>query len=178
MKIPKRHPWLVGLGVLATLVTACGETTESGYPKNVVDTFVNECMNNADGIDYAREICQCTIDRIQVAYTFDEFKAIDEQVKSGEEPPEEMLDISATCYSQVSEEQTGSAYPPQTIENFMASCTEGDETRQEACQCAIDRMQAQYSFEEFVQLDRQIQGGEEVPAEVTAIMEACLQPGT
>ncbi|MGC9503931.1 hypothetical protein [Baaleninema sp.] len=172
----QRQAIAIGLGFVTTVLAACGDTTtESGYPQSAIDGFMNGCMSDAGELEYARELCECAIDRIQQDYSFEEYREISQRVEGGEALPEEMLDITAACYSQISQETTGSAYPQQAIDNFIQSCTAGDESRQPVCQCAIDRIQEEFSFEEFIRLDRTVGEGGEPPAEITSIMDACVR---
>ncbi|MDC0835254.1 hypothetical protein AY599_20070 [Leptolyngbya valderiana BDU 20041] len=172
----QRRAIAIGLGFVTTVLAACGDTTtDSGYPQSTIDGFIESCMGDAGELEYAQELCECAIARIQEEYPFEEYREISDRVNAGEALPEEMLDITASCYSQISQEKTGSAYPQQAIDNFLESCTAGDASRQPVCQCAIDRIQEEFSFEEFIRLDRAVGEGGQPPAEITTIMEACVR---
>lgn len=150
----------------------------ASYPQPAIDEFLEGCETGAQGMDYAQQVCQCTIDTVQADYTFEEFERINAALGAGEQLPDEILSITANCYSEISLEETGSAYPPQVISNFMESCTGGDETMQGACECAIAQIQEQYTFEDFMRLDRDVQEGGTAPEGITAIMQACVNDPT
>lgn len=42
----------------------------------------------------------------------------------------------------------GSEYPQELVDQFMASCTAGG-TSEAVCQCALDKIEAKYSLEQF-----------------------------
>ena len=42
----------------------------------------------------------------------------------------------------------GDGYPQELVDQFMASCTAGG-TSEAVCQCALDKIEAKYSLEEF-----------------------------
>jgi hypothetical protein len=64
-------------------------------------------------------------------------------------------------------------YPPQVVQNFMASCTAQPGATEEACRCSIDRLQEEMTFEEYQEFEAQIRQGESVPNEVLEIITAC-----
>ena len=89
-----------GLGLLsiaAVSLTACNKTAEGSYPKEAVDNFIEGCLGS--GFDYADEICQCTIGKIQTKYTFEEFRDMNKTVTEGGDLPVEMLQLTGPCYS-------------------------------------------------------------------------------
>lgn len=176
MKFHKPPSRLAGLMVAAVFLTACGDggTTAAGYPQEAVNEFVEGCEAGTPDLDFASDICQCTIETIQTNYTFEAFQRLNDATQAEGRIPDEVLEITANCSSQISLEKTGSKYPPQVIENFVESCTGGDASMEAACTCAIDRIQSEYSFAEFMKIDRQVQASGNPPEGLTQIMEACL----
>ena len=62
------------------------------------------------------------------------------------------------------------AYPREIVENFVASCRErGEEAN---CKCAIDRLQRQFTLEEFLALEARLARGE-IPKEMVDAVAAC-----
>jgi len=49
------------------------------YPAGTVRTFVNSCAASAKG---QRDVCQCTIDRLQETLPFDEFSTADKAIRA------------------------------------------------------------------------------------------------
>jgi hypothetical protein len=66
-----------------------------------------------------------------------------------------------------------SGYPPEVITEFLDSCTGGDAGMQSFCECSIEEIQQQYSFEEFVEIDASITANQDPPEALMAIFEAC-----
>ncbi|PPT06219.1 hypothetical protein CKA32_002875 [Geitlerinema sp. FC II] len=158
-------------GVLAVPITSV--RAQIPYPSEVIDEFVAACVSQ--DIDYAAEVCQCTIGDIQQQYSFAEFERISSNAEQGNGVPVAMSDLFLNCYASVSQRYTGSAYPPHVVENFLASCAaDGTAEMRSACQCTIDEIQQQYTFAEFVAFDRAVAAGNEPPPAMMGIIEACL----
>jgi hypothetical protein len=78
-------------------------------------------------------------------------------------------------------EQGNGDYPPEAISSFLSSCEASaqqagatPEQASEYCSCTLDEIQARYSFDEFVQVDNDIQAGQEPPAEFDVIVDTCV----
>jgi len=58
---------------------------------------------------------------------------------------------------------------------FLTSCNpDGDGARAAVCRCAYDRLSKRYSYQEFVDLDKQLAGDpQSVPKEVVSLVTAC-----
>ncbi|MEO7556407.1 MAG: hypothetical protein ABIV94_07360 [Acidimicrobiales bacterium] len=58
---------------------------------------------------------------------------------------------------------------------FLTSCNpDRDGARDAVCRCAYDRLSKRYSYEEFVDLDKQLAGDPtSVPKEVVSLVTAC-----
>ena len=66
-------------------------------------------------------------------------------------------------------------YPPQVVENFMASCTAQPGASQSECQCAIDRIQETMTLEEFAAEEARITRGERPSDEIIAAINECRE---
>ena len=64
----------------------------------------------------------------------------------------------------------GHPYPPEVIDNFVASCRAS--ASESACRCTVERMRRLYTYEEFQTVERRLQAGD-VPPEVSEIIAAC-----
>ena len=63
-------------------------------------------------------------------------------------------------------------YPPEFEDNFLSSCVAAGGT-DDSCQCALDRIQATFTVEEFIELDQQSAGGE-IPPVLAETIADCL----
>jgi hypothetical protein len=66
----------------------------------------------------------------------------------------------------------GDGYPSEVVQNFMNACTQGGGS-DKACTCVIERLQDEMPLDEFVEFEAQVNAGEELPSEVTDIIESC-----
>ncbi len=168
-----------GLGLLsiaAVSLTACNKTAEGGYPQATVDNFIEGCLGS--GFDYAEEICQCTIGKIQTDYTFDEFREMNQTVTEGGSLPIEMLQLTGACYTEVAEAKGGPPYPTQVTDNILNGCmagSEGNDQVKAACQCGLEQIQETYTFSEFMALDRAVTEGGEPPEDFQKIWQSCFE---
>jgi hypothetical protein len=69
-------------------------------------------------------------------------------------------------------------YPESTIKNFMDSCIKDHEDLKVYCECTLQKIQDQYTHEQFIKIDEQAQAGQ-TPAEfnefLNKIAEECLK---
>jgi hypothetical protein len=56
-------------------------------------------------------------------------------------------------------------YPTAVVDNVVSSCMKSGETK-ELCTCATEKIQAKYTYDEFVDLDKRMEKGER-PQEFT-----------
>ncbi len=71
----------------------------------------------------------------------------------------------------------GEDYPPEVVEQFMSSCTQGG-TSEAVCQCALDKFEAKYSAEEFEAHGQRLAEGnpdEEFTQDLFAYSAECAQ---
>ena len=54
-------------------------------------------------------------------------------------------------------------YPPEVIQNFMNSCKESSGGEEETCSCLFEKIQENYTFEEFSILEVKMQAGQTPP---------------
>lgn len=71
------------------------------------------------------------------------------------------------------EEESG--YPPQVVENFMASCTAQPGASQSECSCAIERIQQTMTLDEFAAEEARITRGERPSQEIIAAINECRE---
>jgi hypothetical protein len=74
------------------------------YPENIVDTYLNAC--GGEGTDaipqpVMQEICICTIEEFQTAYSLDEFRTIGQALSKNEPLPDSMEQIMTNCAGKV-----------------------------------------------------------------------------
>jgi hypothetical protein len=62
-------------------LAACSRAPDQPYPPDVVEAFVASCRAKAP-----EATCRCTIDDLQRHVSLDEFKALDQQARSGTIP--------------------------------------------------------------------------------------------
>lgn len=75
------------------LLAACKPAIENPYPPEVVETFMASCREQR-GATMAS--CSCSIDKLQRAFTLEEFRAFELRLAAGQ-IPKEMLDAVAEC---------------------------------------------------------------------------------
>jgi hypothetical protein len=66
-------------------------------------------------------------------------------------------------------------YPPQVVENFMASCTAQPGASESECSCAIERIQETMTLEEFAEEEARITRGERPSDEIIAAINECRE---
>lgn len=66
-----------------------------------------------------------------------------------------------------------SSYPPEVVDRFLENCTGGDPAMERTCTCAIEEIQERYSFEEFVELEQEIQAGRDDGTVLAELLQAC-----
>lgn len=78
------------------------------YPPEAVESFLAGCEGAATQAgatpEQASAYCQCTLTEIQALYTFDEFNAVDAEIRQGGEPPAEFDEIVNTCVASTIEQ--------------------------------------------------------------------------
>lgn len=71
----------------------------------------------------------------------------------------------------------GGDYPPEVADSFLSSCTSGG-TPRALCQCALDKMEAKYSLEEFTEESTRLAQGtpsEEFSQDIIQFSAECQQ---
>jgi hypothetical protein len=84
---------LAALSLLLAGLAACSQPAEHRYPDEVVEAFMASC-NAQRGTTVAG--CACSIDKLQRAFTLEQFHAFEQQLAKGE-TPKEMFDVIAEC---------------------------------------------------------------------------------
>jgi hypothetical protein len=80
--------------------------------------------------------------------------------------PVVLLTLLAAC-------NQGEEYPRQVVENFMGACTAQPGATEEACSCAIERIQEEMTLEEFVRFEARLEEGGQPPPEIQEIVQEC-----
>lgn len=88
----RRSLSLAALGLLAALA-ACSKPVDHPYPDEVVEAFMASCQAQR-GTTVAS--CACSIEKLQRAFTLDEFRAFEQRLAKGE-APSEMFNVIAEC---------------------------------------------------------------------------------
>jgi hypothetical protein len=79
---------------------------------------------------------------------------------------------SPTTKSSESASTDKAAYPEEVVQNFMDSCMKSG-GNQAQCSCSINKIQERYSFDEFKQVEAEIQRTNELPSGMVEILESC-----
>ncbi|KGF72062.1 hypothetical protein DO97_13215 [Neosynechococcus sphagnicola sy1] len=66
-------------------------------------------------------------------------------------------------------------YPQQVVTNFMDACVKSSNGKTEACTCAIDKIQAEYTLKEFAKIDKELSEGGKPPERFVGIVKECTQ---
>ncbi|TVR06521.1 MAG: hypothetical protein EA395_14155 [Phormidium sp. GEM2.Bin31] len=66
-----------------------------------------------------------------------------------------------------------SGYPREAVDRFLENCTGGDPAMERTCTCAIEEIQARYSFEEFVELEQEIEAGRDDGTVLAELLQVC-----
>ena len=67
------------------------------------------------------------------------------------------------------------SYPQDVRDNFMGSCTGGQVAKIEPCQCALDKTQRHYTYEEFSLMEGVVRNGGAMPDSYVALIAPCLK---
>jgi hypothetical protein len=67
----------------------------------------------------------------------------------------------------------GEPYPQEARRTFLQACDAQEGASRAACECALERIEERYSFEEFRRIDAAAARGQQPPREVTRIAENC-----
>lgn len=77
---------------------------QNTYPSELVTIYMNSCVNSASSANISKELatsyCQCSIDRIQSAYTLEIFLELIQSAAPGTLPPE-IESIANACFTSI-----------------------------------------------------------------------------
>ncbi|CAD5959980.1 hypothetical protein PCC9214_03122 [Planktothrix tepida] len=75
------------------------------YPQEIVNTYISSCRQRSiqEGLteQQAKTVCQCTINRFQSQYSFEQFLKIYTQAQKTKESPDEFVDVGIDCATQL-----------------------------------------------------------------------------
>jgi hypothetical protein len=146
---------LIGACLILAIAPACGGNDQAEAPEN----------------DSATEQVDTPDDSVE------EEAAAPEDSAPAETPTE-----TAEAPAPEGEETANEPYPPEAADSFINGCVSAavgagatQDQASEYCACTLDEIQQEYTFEEFAEVDRQIQQGGEPPAEFDDIVNFCVE---
>ncbi|WP_424094363.1 hypothetical protein [Moorena producens] len=71
------------------------QQSEIGYTPEFVNFYMGQCVGTKGS--EAQAFCQCTIDKIQEKYPYEEFLGIGLEITGGAEPPEDFNKLIKSC---------------------------------------------------------------------------------
>ncbi len=149
---------LMAACLILAIAPACGNDDQAAAPDSETTTEQTEAPTGTTPEDSATEP--------------------PETPETAEAPaePNEAAEAPAT-----QENATAEPYPPEAAAGFINGCVSAavsaEATEEQAtayCNCTLDEIQKEYSFEEFAEVDRQLQEGGEPPAEFERIVNFCV----
>jgi hypothetical protein len=66
----------------------------------------------------------------------------------------------------------GNDYPKEVEDNFLSSCKSGGGSEKQ-CECALDKIQDEFTYEEFKQEEKDITSGKEPSKKLTDATKEC-----
>ncbi len=90
---------LIAILATVTLLAACGDDDGAGarYSPEVRNAYLEGC-----GGEQNQAFCECTLTELEKRFTQEEFIAF--AIEASEEPPEEFVEITLACLSEVDPE--------------------------------------------------------------------------
>ena len=92
------------VALVVGLMVACGgESSEYGYPKEVVDNYMTGCTTTGEtsGLSKkdSKEFCKCSIKELEREYSLVEFQKISEGIvqRGLQSAPHKFIEISEAC---------------------------------------------------------------------------------
>jgi hypothetical protein len=98
-----------------------------------------------------------------------------------------VLAMSAYCLTfgvfqeRLMAQTTPTPYPDTVVTGFIETCVQqgsqqvSPEVMQKVCTCSISEIQNQYTYDEFLEIDKALSQGKELPPEVTQIVQSCVK---
>ncbi|MGD1902203.1 MAG: hypothetical protein ACFB9N_08185 [Geitlerinemataceae cyanobacterium] len=84
-----------------------------------------------------------------------------------------LLSIAAVSLAACGQTAEG-GYPQNAVDNFTEGCLgSGFDFADEICSCTIDKIQANYSFDEFKEMNEAVNEGGELPIEMLQLTGSC-----
>ena len=85
----------------ANTSSAANSRSQGAYPQETVNAFIESCESAGS----SKTFCTCVLDKVQAAYSFEEFTAIEEEIQAGE-PSNEFLDFTAKARAECEKQGT------------------------------------------------------------------------
>ncbi len=99
--------WGFGLAPVSTFAqnNTSQPKPKDQYPQEIVKAYLNGCSQRSvqEGLtqQQAKIVCQCTINRFQSQYSFDQFLKLYTQAQKTKESPDEFVDVGIDCATQL-----------------------------------------------------------------------------
>lgn len=78
-----RRVWAGVVVAVALGLGGCSREPRHAYPPDVVENFVAACRTRAE-----ERACRCAIDRLRDTFPYEQYRALDARMGTGELPPE------------------------------------------------------------------------------------------
>jgi hypothetical protein len=83
--------------IVLSVLIVLGCARKHDYPPDAVTNYMNACMLTSLG---DRATCSCTLEKIQYAYSYDDFKRLDADIRSSGKTPDKVSQAQRECASQ------------------------------------------------------------------------------
>jgi Protein of unknown function (DUF2510) len=155
----KNRNALIVVAVLVVVAVVVGLVLASGGGDDSGDDSASSTRDQSDEPDVSD-----LSDEPSAADIFDDEGDTSDPLGAGDAP-----DDTAPADTTPSGDQ---AYPQESIDGFLTACTA--EAPQALCQCTIDVLQRDVTYERFVEMDQQLAANPDViPPELTAAVNEC-----
>ncbi|MGB7415218.1 MAG: hypothetical protein WA902_13520 [Thermosynechococcaceae cyanobacterium] len=136
------------------------------YPQSVIDVLIDTCIQNDT---FTRSYCECTIDGLQQAMSYEELMAYVDKNGPRSKPPAAFSNAASACLSAKKTTVTkpepsskpsysaSTSYPPFVVQSYMQGCEVESKAPRQFCQCSIDEIQKRLSFNDFMQWSYRLQ---------------------
>ena len=90
----KRRVWAIAVVAVVALAACGGNATGQQYSPEIRNAYLEGCGGSQNS-----EFCECTLTELEKRFTQEEFIAF--AIEASEEPPDEFVDITLACLSEV-----------------------------------------------------------------------------
>ncbi|MEO0377965.1 MAG: hypothetical protein AAF329_25880 [Cyanobacteria bacterium P01_A01_bin.17] len=183
MRITTRCIGLTVGAILSGMTASPAVGQAQPYPSVVVETYLAACSKDSR---VPQSYCECTIRELQRTMSFGDYMKFSLALQQNPKTPSPtaLTSAVAACLP-INDQQApldkgrstfsrrpSSAYPPIAVQAFIDGCERSGEAPLGFCQCSIDEVQKQMSFDAFVRWIFQEQ--QEVSAPPLAFQKSVL----